>query len=320
MSIEIVADLEQIEVHSPEWHELRKLGVGGSDAGAVCGFSRFRTPYQVWAEKVSPVVPDEDDENEPQLWGKLLEPVVREEFTRRTGIQVHPFPRMVRNSERPYMLANVDGLTGPAQSLTGAYEGKTTRRSDLWPVADDGTVQVPFDNMVQGMHYLAVLELERIYFACLVGGQTLRIAEVEVNPQLVEDLIAIEAAFWQSVLDRNPPEVSAQDVSVLRSRWDAEAGKRIELSGTHHTNLKVRAKYKTQIKDTQEKIDQIDAEIMAFMGDAEEAVFNGQTVVTWRTDKRGRVDGTALAAAHPEIADEFRKPPGRRFLPKEITE
>ena len=319
MPIEIVGDLDQIEVHSPEWHQLRKLGIGGSDAGAVCGFSRFRTPYQVWADKVNPTVPDEEDESEPMLWGKLLEVPVREEFSRRTGVEVHPFPRMVRNTRHPFMLANVDGLTGPATALTGAYEGKTTRRADLWPVADDGTVSVPFDNMVQGMHYLAVLEqLERIYFACLVGGQELRIAEVEVNPQMIEDLIAIEAAFWQKVLDREPPDVVAADVDTLRKRWDPVEGKRIELSGTHHTNLKIRAKHKASIKATQEKVDQIDAEIMAFMGDAEEAVFNGQVVVTWRTDKRGRVDGTKLAEEHPEIVEPYRKAPGRRFLPKEI--
>ena len=141
-----------------------------------------------------------------------------------------------------------------------------------------------------------------------------------MNPNLIADLIAIEAAFWQKVINRDPPEVTASDVSTLRSRWQPEAGKQIELSGTHHTNLKVRAKYKAIIKDNQEKIDTIDAEIMAFMGDATEAVFNGQVVVTWNQDKRGRVDGTALAAAHPDIADEFRKPPGRRFLPKEVAE
>src|SRR5580692_9035999 len=132
MSIEILADLDEIAPSSPEWLKLRKLGIGGSDAGAICGLNPRRTPYQVWADKVNPSEP-EDFETEPQRWGKLLEAPVRDEFATRTGIEVHRFPRMVRNTERPFMLANVDGLTGPSTKLTGIYEGKTTRFADQWP-------------------------------------------------------------------------------------------------------------------------------------------------------------------------------------------
>ena len=57
-NIEIVADLTEIKPSSPEWLELRKLGIGGSDAAAVCGIGR-RTPYEVWADKVNPSVPED---------------------------------------------------------------------------------------------------------------------------------------------------------------------------------------------------------------------------------------------------------------------
>jgi putative phage-type endonuclease len=313
--IEILADLTEIQPSSPEWLELRKLGLGGSDAGAVCGLSRFRTPYQVWAEKVNPSMPEEREEPEYLRWGKLLEPIVREEFTTRTGIEVHPLPR----TDTPFMLANVDGLTGSAAKLEGAYEGKTTRRSDLWPIVDD-VVQVPLETVVQGMHYLAVLGLERIHFACLVGGQELRIAEVDRNENLIADLIEIEEAFWRKVIDRDPVDVGAADVSTLRKRWVPEAGKTIELTGTFATSLKVRAQHKANIKQLEEEVDKIDAELMAFMGDAEEATWKGKTAITWKLDNKGKLKGKELEAAHPEIAAEFRGEPGRRFLPKEIGE
>jgi putative phage-type endonuclease len=308
MAIEIVADLNEIQPSSPEWLALRKQGIGGSEAAAVCGMSKWRTPYQVWADKVNPTVPEDRDETESQLWGKLLEAPVREEFSRRTELEVHPFPRMVRNSDYPFMLANIDGLVGdPTVKLTGVYEGKTTRFAEQWGENDDGSVNVPLDYVIQGMHYLAVLDLERVHYACLIGGQQLRIAEVEVNPNLVADLIEIEEAFWTKVIEREPPEVSAGDVSTLKKRWQPEAGKSIELPASFIPALKVRAQRKHQIKTLQDDIDQIDAEIMALMGDAEIAtVANKGVVATWKASSRKEYT----------VAEWT----GRKFNPKEISE
>lgn len=318
MAIEIVADTEEFPPGSPEWLQTRKVGIGGSEAAKLVGIGG--TPYEVWADKVNPSLEDSLADVEYVQWGKLLEAPVREEFARRTGIEVHSMTKMVRSVEHPFMLANVDGITGPYGEFDGVYEGKTTRFADQWTKNDDGSVNVPARYIIQGMHYLAVLGLERVHYACLIGGQELRIAEVEVNPNLIADLIEIEEAFWQSVVNREPPPVVAADVDRLKKRWLPELGKTIELSGTHHTNLKVRAAHKANIKSITEKVDQIDAELMAFMGDAEVATFNGEPVITWRQDKQGRLDSKALLEAHPEIdADEFRKPPGRRFLPKEIA-
>jgi putative phage-type endonuclease len=309
MAIEIVADLNEIQPSSPEWLALRKQGIGGSDAGAVCGLNPHRTPYQVWADKVNPTVPEDREETESQLWGKLLEAPVRDEFSHRTGIEVHTFPRMVRNTDYPFMLANIDGLVGdPTVKLTGVYEGKTTKFPDQWIVNDDGSVNVPFLYVIQGMHYLAVLGLERVYYACLIlVGPELRIAEVEVNPNLIADLIEIEEAFWAKVIEREPPEVSAGDVSTLKKRWQPEAGKSIELPASFIPALKVRAQRKHQIDTLKKDMDQIDAEIMALMGDAEIAtVANKGVVATWKASSRKEYTVAAWT--------------GRKFNPKEIAE
>ena len=322
MAIEILADLDEVQPSSPEWLQLRKLGIGGSDAGAICGLNKYRTPYQVWAEKVNPSEPEERDESEYMRWGKLLEAPVRDEFSLRTGIEVHPFPRMVRDTEIPFMLANVDGLTGPASKLTGAYEGKTTRFADEWKIQDDGSVNVPFPALIQGMHYLAVFGLERVHFACLIGGQELRIAEVERNEDLITDLIEIEEAFWQRVVDREPPEVSADDVGTLKARWAPEPGKSVELPATMIPTLKARQQTKNQIKQLERKVDLIDANIMELMGDAEEGtVANKGTVVTWKSSTRTTIDTKKLKEQYKDIVPLVSTTTTtRRFLPKEISE
>jgi putative phage-type endonuclease len=319
-TLEIVADLDEVRPHSPKWHELRRAGIGGSDAAAAVGISRWKTPYQLWAEKVSeapPVEVPEDEEPDYITAGKILEAPVREWFSRRTGVNVIPFPKMVRNTAHPIMQVNVDGLTGPDISkVDGIYEGKTSRFD--WE--SSGEVNIPTEAALQGLHSLAIFNLDVVHFACLVGGQKLVVAQLERNDQLIEDLIAIEEAFWQHVDGGTPPPVQAGDVATLRKQFEPITGKTIELSGTMFTTFKVRAEHRAAIKRRQEAIDTIDAEIMAFMGDAEIGTYQGETLVTWKTDQKGKLQGKELEKAYPEIAAQFRGTPGRRFLPKEIDQ
>lgn len=45
-----------------EWLGYRKQGIGGSDAGAICGLSPFRSAIQVYLDKTSEEVKDVDME------------------------------------------------------------------------------------------------------------------------------------------------------------------------------------------------------------------------------------------------------------------
>jgi putative phage-type endonuclease len=323
-NIEVLADLDEVPPNSPRWYELRRLGWGGSDAAALVGVSPYRdqTPLAKWSEKLTEgpgVVVAEEDEPEYLRWGKLLEEPVRAEFSRRTELEVVRFPKMVRSIEYPFMLANVDGLIVDAGSLvtniTGIYEGKTSRRD--W--FDDGAVVIPIQYVIQGYHYMIVLELDVVYFACLVGGQLLRVGVLERNETLMEDLIAIEAAMWQNVVDRIPPDAQAADVDMLRRHWTPVAGKTIELTAELAMEVKRRHGLHAQKIELEDEIKGIDARLMEFMGDAELATWKDQTAITWKQDQKGKLKGKELEAAYPEIAAQFIGDPGRRFLPKELT-
>lgn len=319
--VEVLADLDEVPPNSPRWHELRRLGIGGSDAGAIVGVSRFKTPYQVWVEKMSEGTVIEED-SEPAQWGKILERPVRDEFSRRTGIEVIDFPKMVRHAQHQHMLANVDGLsvetkpgTGLVTGITGIYEGKTSRYD--W--SDDGAVVIPPSYAVQGYHYMAVLELDIVHYACLIGGQKLVVAELERDDKMIEDLMAIEAAFWAQVVDGTPPPAEAADVDTLRRRWTPETGKSVELTAELAMELKRRKGLKEAISSAEGVVKEIDAKLMEFMGDAEVATWREQTAITWKLDQKGKLQGRELERKRPDIYAEFLGEPSRRFLPKELT-
>lgn len=90
-----------------DWLEYRKRGIGGSDASVVCGISRYKSPVELWMEKTNQLQAQEA--GEAAYWGTQLEPFVRAEFTKRTGIEVSHKSELLQSEEYPFMLANLDG-------------------------------------------------------------------------------------------------------------------------------------------------------------------------------------------------------------------
>jgi len=91
-----------------DWLEHRKLGIGGSDASVVCGINRYKSPVELWMEKTD-LLPYQEA-GEAAYWGTLLESLVRDEFTKRTGINVSQVKHMLQHEKYPFMLANLDGI------------------------------------------------------------------------------------------------------------------------------------------------------------------------------------------------------------------
>lgn len=91
-----------------KWLEYRKNGIGGSDAAVVCSISRYKSPFELWLEKTDQLPAAEA--GEPAYWGTLLEPIVRNEFQTRTGIEVSTPKQLLQSEKHPFMLANLDGI------------------------------------------------------------------------------------------------------------------------------------------------------------------------------------------------------------------
>ena len=72
------------------WLRDRKKGIGGSDVAAVLGLSPWRTPLDVFNDKTAETV-DEKPQSDAAHFGTILEDVVAEEFSRRTGFKVMRF-------------------------------------------------------------------------------------------------------------------------------------------------------------------------------------------------------------------------------------
>ena len=95
-------------VDNPGWLRLRKSGIGGSDAGAICGVNPYSGAMKVFQDKISEEVEEQD--SEAVRIGHDLEDYVAQRFTEATGLKVRKSNFMYRSVEHPFMIADVDRL------------------------------------------------------------------------------------------------------------------------------------------------------------------------------------------------------------------
>ena len=98
-----------LHMEREEWLKWRNMGIGGSDASVIAGVNPYRSVLQLWKEKTGQEVPEEKD-TEVTHFGNVLEPVVKKEFTRRTGLKIRNRYAILQSEEYPFMLADLDGI------------------------------------------------------------------------------------------------------------------------------------------------------------------------------------------------------------------
>lgn len=290
-----------------DWLRLRKGGIGSSDAPAVAGVDPWRSPYAVWAEKVSTDWPDED--NAAMEWGRILEPVIARHFADVTGVDVRTPPAMYVHPERDWMRASPDRFTVNRDlNPNGVLEIKATGAKDAWA---DGP---PNRVIVQVQHQLEALGLDEGWVAVLIGGNDYRHFHVPRDDELIGHLVTIEEDFWRRVIERDPPPVDGHEstTDALRALHEhvAVGVERIldaEAAAVRDELLRTKALIKSL------EVDQaaLENQLKSALGDAEVGVFAGEVLCTWKQQKpKDHVHNCPDCKHAPE------GPPGRTFLPK----
>lgn len=293
---------------TPEWLEARRRGIGGSDAAAVVGLSPWRTALEVYLDKIGQ---GESSESPEMRRGTLLEPVVRQMYADETGRTVHTPTSMFTNPRLPFALANLDGLASGEILL----ECKTSRLRTGW--GEPGTAEIPLVYLCQVQHCLMVAELPRADVAVLFGDFEFAIYPVDADAEFQSLLCEHEAAFWELVQKRIPPEpVNGEDI---KRRWPRNIVAAIAASAQDLAVARVLADVKAGIKTLEAIKDQAEASLKASIKDAEGLHVGGEPICTWKSAKgSARFDSKRFQAEHPELYEQYltESAPSRRFLLK----
>jgi putative phage-type endonuclease len=310
--------VETRDLPRADWLEVRKTGIGGSDAAAAVGLNPYMSPLELWLVKTGRDAnlprPDADDTTEPVYWGSLLEPIVAASYTKQTGNRVRRVNAVLQHPTIPFMLANIDREVIGAPEVQ-ILECKTAGEfgARLWR---DG---VPEYVQVQVQHQLAVTGKQAADVAVLICGQKLEVHRVVRDDELIARLIPLEAAFWRYVETDTPPPVDGSDSAdrALRCLYPGTGGTvdftdDCRLSSVFADLIALRTDIEQ--RETQEAL--LRQTLVQAMGEADRAIFETGSVSFKRSRDGVGVDLKRLLAEHPDFATQYAitKAGSRRFL------
>lgn len=285
-----------------EWLQLRRKGIGGSDASVIMGKNPYRSILQLWEEKTGKL-PVTDDGNEYTYWGNVMEPIIRKEFMNRTGLKVRQKHAMIIHKDYPYLFADVDGIVTDERGEKCIFEAKTASqyKAEQW---EDG---VPEEYILQVQHYLEVCGMDKAYIAALIGGNKFIFHTIYRDEELIRNLISREKEFWEGcVLTSTEPVMDDSDAT--RDYLNQKYSDPIEGSIQLQENMKsVLAEYQDvdcKVKELEKQKIGLANQIKAAMGEYETGEVDG-TVVSWKKISRESLDSKRLRKEQPEVFAEY---------------
>jgi putative phage-type endonuclease len=306
------------ELNRQQWLEIRRGGIGSSDAAAAVGLNPYKSQLELWLEKTghTAVAPDDqEDDWGPTYWGTLLEPIVAAHYTRQSGNRVRRVNAVLAHPEYPWMLANLDREVVGVDDVQ-ILECKTAglNGARLWR---DG---VPDYVQLQVMHQLAVTGKAAADVAVLVCGQELRIHRIERDDSVIGHLIQLEQEFWQMVQNRVRPPADGTDSAerALKQLYPRDEGEHLVFAGDPYLEdiFQQLLDAKAQLEQEERRSAGLKQAIQERMGTATTAVFSAGSVTWKRTKDSARFDSERFARENPGLFGAYSVPKEgtRRFV------
>lgn len=301
-------------IDKTEWLRYRKNGITGTDAGAICGMNPYVSAFQVYHDKTSEEI--EENDNEAMRQGRDMEEYVASRFEEETGLKVRRANAIYQNEKYPFMLADFDRLI-IGQKVGLECKTVSPYSADKW--SDD---DIPVHYQMQCQHYMAVSGYDCWYIAALIFGRDFIIRRIDRDEELIKNLVTVEERFWnENVLKHMMPDPDgtkncSEQISKLYYRSDRD--KTIQLLG-YDSALKRREELVELIDKLEQEKSSIDQRIQMELQDAGYGTA-GDYRVSWLNTVSRRLDTKLFKAENPEMYDKYAKESScRRFIVKHVA-
>lgn len=274
------------------WLDARRKGIGGSDVPILMGESPWRSPGQLWNEKVGIEDLDRDPNEETPIrlrLGTMLESVVAQMLEEEAGIKVQRLSNaIVRDEFYAGLFCSPDGFVlGDDGEPVALVELKTadSSKAEEW---EEGVV--PSNYLLQIQHNLGVTGLPCAYLGCLIGGtRGFRWIKIDRDEPTIEEARAAALAFWEMVVAETPPPLTGAegDTKAVRARYPREdPGKTVTLDADMLDLAWELDRIKPELERLQERDAEIRNQIRAALGDAETGLLPDGSGWSYKTQKR----------------------------------
>jgi len=296
----------------PFTSEERKSFLGGSDIGIIMGANPYKSPYELWLEKIGELEPLQG--NQFTKFGEAMEDYIKKEAEKRTGLKWRKVRKRFKHPEFPYLVGHVDGLN--KDSVLEVKCTKSMNRKDYGPDGAEfshwefGNVQMcPAAHFWQMQTYMLLTGKPLCYYAVGLRDD----AEVRVMICLAQqtrqrELMEKASAFWEKVEKQiEPPLICSNDLDY---KYPKDNQLKREVTSEE---LQIINRYKQLGGMYQESRDLV-LELKSKMGETAVLLYEDKPLVTWKTQERNTLDTKALKAAHPEICEGFMRKSSTRVF------
>lgn len=136
------------------WLERRRKYLGGSDAAPALGLSPYKSPFDLYQDKLGL---SQEPTKEVMERGLILEPLVMRLYERAVGYEVQEGGHLI-SKEHDFMAATPDGIDG---EINSPLQGKTVNWWGRHKWGEEGSRVVPVDIFLQCQHEMAVMGVKR---------------------------------------------------------------------------------------------------------------------------------------------------------------
>ncbi len=182
------------DMTTDDWRELRKGYIGGSDSAVTMNLNPYKTQIELFYEKIGYPI-DEFKGNIATKVGNLLEELVAEIFIEKTGFKLIEDTNIYQSNEYPFMLANLDYMVEDYNGNRALLECKTSSyyRGEIWKKS------IPIEYEIQCRHYMAVMDIDVCYIACLFDNNENSFVyhTIKRDLEIEQNIIENEKYFWE---------------------------------------------------------------------------------------------------------------------------
>jgi len=269
------------------WLLLRSEDLTASDVGAAAGVDPYKSPLTLYAEKTGAILPV--GENPLLRRGRWLEPAVLQAIK-----ETHPTWE-VRTVGMYYRDPDLHlGATPDAVAVTDQPGVTNVQCKVVGPKAylahwSDGP---PMNYLLQTMTEAMLMDADQSILAALVidsYSADLYLHEVPRHPGAEQRIREIAKEFWTNVREgKRPAPKMPGDGDVIEALYPvAKQEPVLDLAGDNMLRelLAERHDLKLDMKEAEERIDEIDSEVKGKLGEYEQAVLPGWKI-SWPTQHR----------------------------------
>lgn len=308
-----------------DWLQVRKQGIGSSDAAAACGIHPYLSMLELWMIKTGRMSSDIDTSNNngiegysPLYWGNTLEPMVAKYYQEQTGNKVRRVNAILQHPDpdKAFMLANLDyAITGSDEVQVLECKTAGEHGAKLWKNG------VPLYVTCQVQHQLAVTGKTAAHICVLLCGHEAKIYKVERDERLIASIMEHERLFWQYVETDTPPtpDHSESAARALKQLYPTpKSSSKVDFRDDDGANklFEQLLSYRDYMQELEQRHDQVKHQLQTLIADNEVAVFE-KGVISWKRSKDSvGLDSKAVIKAHPELLAQFSKTRqgSRRFV------